>query len=285
MLPPRTEPVRRPDAEHLRKSLMRAPRVLAIGAVDPTGRTGLGNDVAVLESEGVEASIVPTCLLVQDAENSHHVEPIQASLIQAALGAVARFDKVRSIKVGLIPHAAGVETVLAFLTQVEAPVVLDPILYASTGAPLSVDETGHLLRSLCGRATLVTANGVEAEAITGLRVAGPSERVRAARFMQELGAKGVLLQSAGTGGRIIHDLLVTDRVRLFERPRLDLSARGVGRRKGGELSARIAGLLAKGVPIEPAVSAALERLHARLQAEALAAQHAAPRAAATAANS
>ena len=87
-----------------------------------------------------------------------------------------------------------IETVAEFLERKPVPLVVDPVMIASSGAQLLQDDAVEtLLGRLLPLATVVTPNLPEAEALTGM--AGASRRDLAERLV-ELGAEAALV----TGG-------------------------------------------------------------------------------------
>ena len=79
-----------------------------------------------------------------------------------------------------------IETVADYLEGRRVPLVVDPVMVASSGAKLLQDDAVEaLVDRLFPLATVVTPNLHEAEALTGPRGAAP----RARRALVELGAR------------------------------------------------------------------------------------------------
>jgi hydroxymethylpyrimidine/phosphomethylpyrimidine kinase len=127
------------------------------------------------------------------------------------------------------------------------PLVVDPVLAASSGLPLleGEDARGALL-ALLARAALATPNWPELEALAGRPLGSEEEAVRAARALP---SRAVLVKGGHREGAPV-DLLVRGRavVRIAGRRRPG-TARGTGCR----LASATAGWLARGAPLEEAV--------------------------------
>jgi hydroxymethylpyrimidine/phosphomethylpyrimidine kinase len=143
-----------------------------------------------------------------------------------------------------------------------APLVVDPVLAATSGLPLfhpGRRSPAAALERLLARAALATPNWPELERLAGRTLDGEEEAVRAARALP---ARAVLVKGGHREGAPV-DLLVRGRtvIRVTGRRRAG-SARGTGCR----LASAIAGLLARRVPLEEAVRRAKRAVEAYLDA-------------------
>jgi hydroxymethylpyrimidine/phosphomethylpyrimidine kinase len=146
----------------------------------------------------------------------------------------------------------------------QIPIVVDPVLFSSSGAQLLDSEGLHALRErLLPRCTLVTPNLMEAAALLNQGVSTTeAARLKQAQELLSLGPTSVLLK----GGHAMHcdasDVLVrSGAAPLWLRAeRLDASLRGTG----CALSSAIAALLALGVPVESACERAKQYVFGKL---------------------
>jgi len=236
------------------------PRVLVLAGLDPSGGAGLAADGEALLDVGARMAPVATALTVQGAGGAHGAEAVPLPLVRAQVeGLLAgRGVPLGAAKTGMLATAeiaAEVARLLALGRLRKVPLVLDPVLAASSGLPL-LDTGGAAPRDALGpllaRAALVTPNVPELAALSGadardLRT--DDELVSAARA---LGCAAVLVKGGHRPGAPV-DLLVTGRaVRRFEGRR----RRGTRRGTGCRLASAIAGLLAQGAPLVGAVAGA-----------------------------
>lgn len=180
---------------------------LAIAGSDPTGGAGLQLDLQVFRSFGVHGAGVVTALTVQDTVKVHEVLPAFPSVVLNQMRRLLEDFVPDAIKIGMLASddvlrsvALGLETVE---TRGEAlpPIVIDPVLVASGGQPLLERRAWGSLESLIARATLVTPNLPEAEALTGIDVSGEAGVEAAARFfLEQLGAGAALLKGGHRQG-------------------------------------------------------------------------------------
>ncbi len=132
------------------------------------------------------------------------------------------------------------------------PMVIDPVMVAKGGHKL-LDEDAHrvLVARLIPLASLLTPNIPEAEALTGLVIAGPEDMVAAGRALLALGPKAVLVKGGHLPGDNLVDVLVgPDEVLTFEGERLHTtSTHGTG----CTTASAIATGLAQGLPLVQAI--------------------------------
>lgn len=216
--------------------------VLAIGGTDSSCGAGLARDLAVIAAQGLEARLCVTAVTAQGAGGVTASHPLPAKIIAAQIAAAG---PVAAIKTGMLAN----ESVIAALRDLPpVPMVIDPVLAATSGARL-LDAAGvAALRKLFARATLLTPNRPEAQALTG----ETAPDAQAAALMRQ-GAKAVLIKGGHADGTDATDLLFSATgCRSFSAPRLPDTRRGTG----CTLATAIACGLAQGGGLEQAVAAA-----------------------------
>jgi hydroxymethylpyrimidine/phosphomethylpyrimidine kinase len=229
-------------------------KVLVAAGLDPSGGAGLLADASALAAVGAEAYGVATALTAQGAGGAVAMEPVPPAFLEAQLDALlaGRGERPRALKTGMLGSAENAALLARRFSRSpfrRLPLVVDPVLAASSGLPL-LDTRGRppleVLGPLLERATLATPNWPELEALAGRRLGGEDEAVAAARALP---ARAVLVKGGHREGPPV-DLLVRGRrvVRLSGRRRPG-TARGTGCR----LASAAAGLLARGLPLEEAV--------------------------------
>jgi hydroxymethylpyrimidine/phosphomethylpyrimidine kinase len=228
-------------------------RVLVAAGLDPSGGAGLLADLEALAAVGVEGWAVATALTAQGLRGARAMEPVSPRMLAAQLDALlAGRERPGALKTGMLGSAANANLLARRLSArplARLPLVVDPVLLASSGLPLLETEGRsplEALGALLARATLATPNWPELEALSGRSLAGEEEAVAAAR---ELPAGAVLVKGGHRAGPPV-DLLVRGKsvTRIAGRRRPG-TARGTGCR----LASAIAGLLARGVGLEEAV--------------------------------
>jgi len=137
-----------------------------------------------------------TSITAQNTVGVSAVEAISPATIVAQVRAVAEDIGVDAVKVGMLGTAETVGAVVEALDLVgDAPVVIDPVMVAESGAVLLDDEARTaLVERLLPLATVVTPNIPEARALSGADERDSQEDL--AREVLALGPKAVVV----TGG-------------------------------------------------------------------------------------
>jgi hydroxymethylpyrimidine/phosphomethylpyrimidine kinase len=193
-----------------------------------------------------------TAVTVQNSTGVSAVFDLPPDLVAQQIDAVLDDLGADAIKIGMLSTAAVVEAVGDRLAaHGERPVVLDPVMVATSGDALMQDGArGVLVKRLLPLATLVTPNLHEAAALADMDVAGEADMEEAARRIVALGARRVLVKGGHLAGSAT-DLLWNGRtLTRFTAPRI---ATGPTHGTGCTLSAAIAAGLAHGRALEHAV--------------------------------
>ncbi len=178
---------------------------LSIAGSDPTGGAGLQADLQVFRSLGVHGMGVVTALTVQDTKKVYSVMPVFPSVMLEQVRKLLRDVAPDAVKIGALGNddvARHVDWGLNELdTSRRTPIVLDPVLLAGDGTPLLERRAWATLGDLVGRATLVTPNLPEAEALTGTDVSTrEGVEAAAARFVTGFGAAAALVKGGHRDG-------------------------------------------------------------------------------------
>jgi len=137
-----------------------------------------------------------TAITAQSTVGVEAVEAVSPETIVAQVGAVAEDIGVDAVKIGMLGTAETVDAVVEALGLVgEAPVVLDPVMVAESGAVLLDEEArAALVERLLPLAAVVTPNIPEARALTGAGERDSQEDL--AREVLALGPRAAVI----TGG-------------------------------------------------------------------------------------
>ena len=174
----------------------RIPAVLSIAGSDSGGGAGIQADLKAFARCGVHGMTAITAITAQSTVGVEAVESVSPATIVAQVRAVAEDIGVDAVKIGMLGTAATVDAVVEALGLVgDAPVVVDPVMVAESGAAL-LDERARraLVERLLPLATVVTPNIPEARALTGAGERDSQEDL--AREVLALGPRAVVV----TGG-------------------------------------------------------------------------------------
>jgi hydroxymethylpyrimidine/phosphomethylpyrimidine kinase len=192
-------------------------RVLIIAGSDSGGGAGIQADIKAVTALGGYAATAITALTAQNTRGVSGILPVGPGFVRRQIEAVLSDIGSDCVKTGMLVDAAVVEAVADaldafFALAPETPLVVDPVMAASSGAAL-LDEPGmeRLKRRLIARAAVVTPNLPEAQMLTGLTVENLDGMKRAADALLQLGARAVVIKGGHLKGNALLDLVATPR--------------------------------------------------------------------------
>ncbi|MFL5930113.1 MAG: bifunctional hydroxymethylpyrimidine kinase/phosphomethylpyrimidine kinase [Gaiellaceae bacterium] len=229
------------------------PRVLTIAGSDSGGGAGIQADLKGFAAAGAHGVSAIVALTAQNTVGVTAVHEVPPEFVRAQLEAVWDDIGVDAAKTGMLFSQEVIVAVADFLAEHRVPLVVDPVIVASSGARLLRDDAvDALVARLFPLATVVTPNLPEAEALAShVQGPGPWTRPELAEAMVELGAAAVIV-TGGHGEPVDH---LFDGRRHVEIPvdRYDVAATHGA---GCTHSATLAALLARGLSLEEAARGA-----------------------------
>ena len=133
--------------------------ILSIAGSDPSGGAGIQADLKAIAANGGYGMCVITALTAQNTHGVSGVQAISGDFVLAQLEAISADIRIDAIKIGMLANAEVIRAVTGWLDTVDAPVVLDPVMVATSGDRLLDGEAA--LDSLLDRATVITPNLLE----------------------------------------------------------------------------------------------------------------------------
>jgi hydroxymethylpyrimidine/phosphomethylpyrimidine kinase len=172
------------------------PRLLSIAGSDSGGGAGIQADLKAFARCGAHGMTAITAITAQSTVAVDAVYPVAPEAIVAQVRAVAGDIGVDAVKIGMLGSVATIAAVGEALDLVAAaPVVVDPVMVAESGATLlASDAVAALRETILPRAAVVTPNLPEARVLSGLGADVPAADL--ARAVHALGPRAVVV----TGG-------------------------------------------------------------------------------------
>jgi hydroxymethylpyrimidine/phosphomethylpyrimidine kinase len=221
------------------------PTALSIAGSDPSGGAGIQADLKTFLDLGVYGMAAVTALTTQSTQGVFEVHPIDPSVVEAQVNAVLADMPIGAIKVGMVGQSA--EILRDILSNVSAPIILDPVLASSSGHPFVPKTDLPALRALASVATVITPNTPELKIL--LEDQPPGEWASAHGT--------AVLHTGGHGdGAEIENTLHLPNGRTLSLPHERIESRAT-HGTGCTLSSAIAAGMARGWPLDRAVDAAI----------------------------
>lgn len=235
---------------------------LSIAGSDSGAGAGIQADLKTFSALGVYGCTAITALTAQNTKKVAQIHAVPPSIVVAQVASVMADLPPAAIKVGMVYSQEIIDVLARSLGQAKAPIVLDPILAAGTGAKLLRDDALEpFVSRLLPLATLLTPNRMEAEKLAGTKIRSEGDSIEAAKKLQALGAKNVIVKGGHFGKKTVTDILVlrdSARVSEMANPRIDIEE---SHGSGCNFSAAVTAYLARGFALEESCRMANEYVH------------------------
>ena len=240
------------------------PKALTIAGSDSGGGAGIQADLKTFSALGVYGASVITAITAQNTLGVSAVLDVPVELITAQLDAVMSDIGADAAKTGMLSSPQIVRTVAEGVRgHAITKVVVDPVMVAKSGDRLLREDAIDALRTaLLPLALVVTPNLPEAEVLAGRAIQSESDMREAARAIQALGPRYVVVKGghlAGAANDVVYDGAA---IEVLSRPRV---ATRHTHGTGCTFSAAIAARLAAGVSPLEAIAEAKEYLYQALR--------------------
>jgi hydroxymethylpyrimidine/phosphomethylpyrimidine kinase len=182
-------------------------RCLTVAGSDSGGGAGVQADLKAFAAAGVYGTTAIVALTAQNTLGVTAVHELPPDFVRSQLDAVAGDIGVDAAKTGMLFSRPIVETVADWFAAHPVPLVVDPVMVASSGARLlEEDAVAALVERLFPLATVVTPNLMEAEMLA-TRDAGngvsQGSKEELAEALHRLGAPAVVV-TGGHGAAVDH---------------------------------------------------------------------------------
>jgi hydroxymethylpyrimidine/phosphomethylpyrimidine kinase len=158
------------------------PSVLTIAGSDSGGGAGIQADLKTFAAIGVHGLSAITCVTAQSPKGVKSVQAIRPQVVRDQLEAVLEAFVPAAAKTGMLYSEGIIHAVAESLANRKITLIVDPVMIATSGAPLLKPHAVNALKSmLLPLATLLTPNLDEAAFLLGRKIRSPEELRAAAR--------------------------------------------------------------------------------------------------------
>lgn len=236
---------------------MGVPRALTIAGSDSGGGAGIQADLKAFAALGVHGMSAVTAITAQNTKAVTMIHDVPVEVIREQIRVVVEDIGVDAVKTGMLHTVEIILAVVDELEKIDAPIVVDPVMIAKSGAKLLRDDAiNTLTEKLIPIATVVTPNAREAEALAKMKIKDVDDQKKAAEEIASLGPKAVVVKGGHIeGSQVVDVLYYQGELRTYACERLNTkNTHGTG----CTFASAIAAQLAKGYDIPQAVRKAKE---------------------------
>ena len=243
--------------------MKKTPVCLTIAGLDPSGGAGIIADIKTFSAFGCFAAAAVSSITFQNTVGVFGAEHQTAESLRRQVEPIFEDYDVATVKTGMLPTREVIEETARLMQSAgNIPLVVDPVVRSTSGFDL-IDDTAlrALIEALFPLSTVITPNRPEAERITGMRIESSDDIRSAARAMQSMGARNVLIKGGhledheGDARKAVDHLFIGADVHVFTENYIETTAT---HGTGCTLAAAITANLALGQELLDAVRIAKE---------------------------
>ena len=244
------------------------PRILSMAGSDSSGGAGIQADIKTITMLGGYAMTAITAATAQNSVGVQAITPMSGAFVAQQIVSCVEDIGVDAIKIGMLHDRDIIEHVAGALDNLpdSTPVVLDPVMIATSGSPLIAPDAMAAIEDLLfSRATLLTPNLPELEHMAERQLRDTGLMERAAAELARSYDVHVLAKGGHTDANQIIDLLLSPggKALQYSHSRIE-TAHTHG--TGCTLSAAIATLLGHGQSLEHAITLARSFVYRAIKA-------------------
>ncbi len=229
---------------------------LTIAGSDSGGGAGIQADLRAFTHFGVHGCTAITALTAQNPFGVSAIQTTTPQLISEQLSQVSAAFELAAIKTGMLVNVEIIERVIAWLkeTELKCPLIIDPVMVATSGARLIDAEASEALLQLTQHATLITPNLPEAETLLGDELHTETDYLKALPTLKRItGTKAILLKGGHNLQAMATDWFCDETGQCFKLSMRPIENPLTTHGTGCTLSAAIAANLALGKPLLEAI--------------------------------
>ncbi len=235
--------------------MLSPPVVLTIAGSDNSAGAGIQADLKTFGALGVYGLTAVTCVVAEVPGKVSAIQAVTPKIVREQIRLCFDAYPVAAVKTGMLFSREIIEVVCEELESRRVPLVVDPVMFATSGDSLLEPDAVALFRNrLFTLATVVTPNLDEVAGLIGRPVTGVEEMRQAGKELAGEFGRAFLVKGGHLRGAEAIDLLFeNDHAAEFSAPFVEgVSTHGTG----CTYSAAIAAGLAQGLDLRGAVAAA-----------------------------
>lgn len=213
-----------------------------VAGSDAGGGAGVQADLKALASLGVHGSTAITAVTAQNTQGVVSTHPLPPDVVRSQISAVLEDIEVHAAKTGMLFSGQIVKVVAGELAELDVPIVVDPVMVATSGSPLAASGFAEsLTEHLLPVTTVLTPNLDEAEALTGRTIRDVDAMKAAAQTLHTMGPQAVLVKGGHLKGDLVDLLYDGEAFHSFPGHRYPMELHGSGCTYASAIAGHLAG--------------------------------------------
>ena len=232
-------------------------KVLTIAGSDCSGGAGIQADIKTISAHGCYAMSVIVSVVAENTNRVIDIQNINTDIIEKQIDAIYEDIEIDAIKIGMLNNEEIMSSIAKKIKQLNLKnIVIDPVMYATNGAPLmSMNSIDALIKLIIPLATVLTPNIPEAEKISNMKITTIKDMEESAIKIYKMGCKNVLIKGGHLNNDATDILYDGNEFNYFKSSKIETkNTHGTG----CTLSSSIASNIALGYPIKEAITKSKE---------------------------
>ncbi len=186
----------------MRQTGGKIPVCLTIAGLDPSGGAGIIADIKTFSAFGCFAAAAVSSVTFQNTTGVFGAVHQTAESVRRQVEPILQDYEIAALKTGMLPTREIIEEAARLVEENGLErVVVDPVVRSTSGFDLIDDRAlDALIEKMFPVADLITPNIPEAERIARMEIGTPDDIAAAARIMQSIGARNVLIKGGHATG-------------------------------------------------------------------------------------
>ncbi len=185
------------------------PVTLTIAGSDNSAGAGIQADLKTMSALGTYAVTALTCVVAEVPGKVSAIQPIEPHIVAEQVRLLFDAFPIAAVKTGMLYSREIITAVADALAGCAAPIVVDPVMVATSGDPLLLADAVALYRErLFPRAAVVTPNLDEVHTLLGYRVTDLAGMRRAGETLVAEFGVPFLIKGGHLSDAVATDLLV-----------------------------------------------------------------------------
>lgn len=242
-------------------------QAVTIAGHDSDGSAGMPADLHAFFADGVYGHGILTAAVAGNSYGITAAQVMPKEFIAEQFKVLSQDFTIKAAKTGMLANDDVINVVADHYSAANfGPLVVDPVIITKHGAMLLEQSAYELFRErIIPLATVITPNFYEAQKLTGMKMATNNERIKAAHYLQQLGAKNVVIKGAHNNQQqsTVDDFILLENGESFWLSKPYIKTDRLNG-TGDSFSAIIAAELAKGNNVKMAVTKAKDAVYAAI---------------------
>lgn len=182
--------------------------VLSIAGSDPSSGAGIQADLKSFSFLGLHGTTAITCITSQNTQKVKTIYKLPVDIIEQQIDILFEDFNINAVKTGMLYDEEIIKCIVKKLAHYQLKPVVDPVMIATSGDPLSQKTfISSLKKDLLPKTLMLTANIPESENLTESKIKSIEDMKKNCKILLSYGPKYILIKGGHLTNKKAIDLL------------------------------------------------------------------------------